>query len=283
MLRTFARWRVAAALLLVGCVQAAPEEPTTPAKPLRAAVSSALLPFVKEAAALIHTSAGGPEPHVEEARSSLAIRKLIDGQVGMAFTSRALRNAELSEGAKKARALHMVVVGVEALAVIVHRDNPLRDITSEQLRKVFFTGEIRDWAELTGGAKRGHIHVLAVTSGTAELFASSIAGDDKKPFVDGAKLAEQADSAVTAVDDDIDAIAFTGLANLTPRVHAVRLNSVALDARAVLDNSYVLNRKLFAISDGPPSGSGREFIKFLLSATGQNIAKDNGVTPITLD
>lgn len=283
MLRLFARWRVATALLLVGCVQAAPEEPTTPAKPLRAAVSSALLPFVKEAAALIHGSAGGPEPRVEEARNSLAIRKLIDGQVGMAFTSRALRDAELGEGAKKARALHMVVVGAEALAVIVHRDNPLQDISSEQLRKVFFTGEISDWSELTGGTKQGPIHVLALTSATGELFASSIAGDDKKPFVEGAKLAEQPDSTVTAVDDDMDAISFTGLANLTPRVRAVMLDNVAPDARAVLDNSYVLNRKLFAISDGPPTGSGREFIKFLLSATGQNIAKDNGVTPITLD
>ena len=254
--------------------------------PLRVAVGMALMPFVKAAAAMMHPQQRVIEPKIEEARSNVAIHKLIEGKVGVAFTSRAVRATELSEGAKKARALHMTVVGAEALAVIVHPDNPLRDVSSEQLRAIFFSGELADWGALTAGQKTGPIHVLAVnpkTSSTGELFAATIAGDEKVPYLASAKLAEYSDATVFGVAGDPDAISFTGVGNVTKRVRVLSLNGAAPSARAVLDNSYVLNRKLFAISDGPPRGRAREFVRYLLSETGQHIAEEYGVTPITLD
>lgn len=274
------------ALTMVLACQSSAQPKKTNAGPLRVAVGTALLPFVKAAAAMMHPKQKVIDPKIEEARSTIAIHKLIEGQVGMAFTSRAVRAGELSEGAKKARALHMTVVGAEALAVIVHPDNPLRDISSDQLRAIFFSGEVGDWSALTAGQKTGPIHVLAVnpkTSGTGELFAATVAGNDKAPYLSSAKLAEYSDSTVFAVAADPEAISFTGVGNVTKRVRVLSLNGTAPTARAVLNNSYALNRKLFAISDGPPRGKARDFVRYLLSETGQHIAEEYGVTPITLD
>lgn len=277
------RW-VLAGWLLLGCQQPHPG-PSAPAGPVRAAAARALLGFVKDAAAMLQLRQHVPEPRIEEARSAVAIHKLLDGKVDMAFTSRPLRASELSDAARSNRSLHMVVVGAEALVVIVHPTNPLRDVSTEQLREVFYSGRIADWADLTGGAKSGPIHVVAVSpkSGTGELFSSSIVSDDKQRFVPNARLVEFSDAAVPAVASDPEAISFTGSGDVTQRVRVLSLNHVAPTPKSVLDTSYALNRKLFAISDGPLSGPRRDFVRFLLSEAGQQLARESGVTPITLD
>jgi phosphate transport system substrate-binding protein len=271
--------------LCVGCQRLVPSGREASA-PLKGAAGAALLPFIQGAAKGFHLQNAKIQTEITEARSSVAIHKLVDGEVALAFISRPLRAADLEQANAKGKQLHMVVIAAEAVVVIVHPDNPIRDISVEKLKEVFFSGTIRDWAALTDGKKQGPIHVLAVnpkTSGTGELFVSTIAGDDKPKYLPEATMVDYSDATAAQVAADVEAISFSGMGNVDATVKAVTINDVAPTEKAILDTSYVLNRKLFAITDGPPKGSGREFIKFLLGETGQGVARATGSTPIVLD
>jgi phosphate transport system substrate-binding protein len=277
---------VAALALGVGCQQVAPPHRPAGSETLRGVAGAALLPLVQKASSDLRVRNPQLLTEVSEGRSNVAIRKVVDGEADIAFTSRPVRAADVELAAEKHAQLHMIVIAAEAVALIVHSDNPIDDISVDMLRKVFFTGEIRDWSQLTQGKKSGPIHVLAVnpkTSGTGDLFVTTIAGEAKPEYVSDAVLVDYSDATVARVAADPDAISFSGMGNVNASLKALTIDRVPPNEQAILDTSYVLNRKLYAVTRGPAKGSRREFIKFLLSDAGQHLARASGMTPIALD
>ncbi|HEY6876558.1 MAG TPA: substrate-binding domain-containing protein [Polyangiales bacterium] len=253
---------------------------------MRSASGAALLGFVRAAVAEMPREVVPNGVTVEEARSSAAIKRLIEKELDLAFLSRPVRTTEVADARRAGRDLHMVVVAAEAVAVVVHPHNPLREIGREQLRKVFFTGEVSDWAELTDGQKRGPIHVFAVnpkTSGTGELFVSAISGEASTPYTKAATIVDYSDDTAKQVAADSEAISFTGMNKVDETMASLRIDSVEATEKTILDTSYILNRKLFAVTAGRPSGAPREVVKFMLSERGQQLARSAQVTPIALE
>jgi phosphate transport system substrate-binding protein len=276
-------------LLLIGmaCQQSGTQAPAVNhAGSMRGASGAALIPLVHASVEAFQTQFPETKVTIDEARSAVAIKKLIDGELDLAFTSRPVRSADVAAADQKGKRLHMVVIAAEAVAVVVHPDCPVRDISIDQLKAIFFTGEIRDWAALTGGQKHGPIKVVAVnpkTSGTGDLFVSTIAGDDKAKYIPEAEMVAYSDDTIAKFAADPDAISFSGMGNVKASVRAVTINTIVPSEKTILDTSYVLNRKLFVITDGPPKHVARDFVKFLLSDRGQRIARAKGITPIVLD
>jgi phosphate transport system substrate-binding protein len=245
-----------------------------------------MLPFIEGAAAEFKTAHEGTEPAISEARSGAAVQKLVAREVDFAFMARPVRASEVEDGKKKGIDLHMVAIAAEAVGVIVHPSNPMRNVSSERLREVFFSGKTTDWASLTTGAKVGKIHVFAVnpkTSGTGELFAAMVTGSEKTEYVKGASLVDFSDATVAKVAADPDAISFTGVGNVDASVIATTLDGIAPTEKNILDTSYLLNRKLFVLTGQFEKGATREFVKYLLSDPGQRGARAKGFTPILLD
>lgn len=245
-----------------------------------------MLPFIEGAAAAFKTSHEGTEPKIAEARSGAAVQKLVAREVDFAFMARPVRPSEVEDGKRKGIELHMVAIAAEAVGVIVHPSNPMRNVSSERLREVFFSGKTADWASLTEGKKRGPIHVFAVnpkTSGTGELFAAMVAGSEKADYLKGASLVEFSDATVAKVASDPDAISFTGVGNVNASVVSTTLDGIAPTEKNILDTSYLLNRKLFVVTGQLEKGPTREFVKYLLSDPGQRVARAKGFTPILLD
>lgn len=254
--------------------------------PLRGAGGAAMLPMIDGAAKAFSGAHPKVLAEITEARSSAATLKLLSGAIEFAFMSRPVRAVDFEDGHRKGKELHMVVVAAEAVAVIVHPSNPIKNATAEQLRGIFFAGSVGDWSSLTGGVKRGPIKVVAVnpkTSGTGELFASTLTGGDGSHYLPVAVLVDFSDETVARVAADPDAISFTGMGSANGTVRVIHINGVAPIEKNILDTSYVLNRKLFVVTDGLPKGTTREFVKFLLSEAGQRVAREKGFTPIVLD
>ena len=101
-------------------------------------------------------SAGG-ELAIQEARADLA---------GIATTPSV---ETLREGVVS------TLIGHDAIAVIVHSDNPVRDLSTEQLRGLF-TGAIRDWSEVGGEPIPVRPYIVGTGSATRSVFQRTVLG-----------------------------------------------------------------------------------------------------------
>ncbi len=103
--------------------------------------SSSVTPIMeklKEAYIEINPSA---EIEVQQSDSTTGINNAIDGVCDIGMASRELKESETQKGVKAA------VIALDGIAVIVNNSNPINEITSEQIRKIY-TGEITDWSEI---------------------------------------------------------------------------------------------------------------------------------------
>ncbi len=109
--------------------------------------------------------------------SSDAFRDLNLGACDVGMSSRPISDAErrdlMENCGNLAQAQAQFALGLDGLAIIVAKDNPVDKITVEQLRRVFM-GEITDWKELGGAGGPIQLHARPERSGTYKYFADSV-------------------------------------------------------------------------------------------------------------
>jgi phosphate transport system substrate-binding protein len=213
------------------------------------------------------------------------VTRFVDkGDTDLGALGRRVKREEFEAALKRGKILHMTAAVGDSVAVPVHAKNPIADISLAQLKAVFFTGAIHDWAELTGGAKTGPIHVLVVDqklSALAELFGNFVSRGS--PWVASATVVGL-DKIPGLVHDDPDAIGFAPRKNAADLgLKILSVNAVAPGDLTVLNETYPLSRRLYWLTDGPPTGPTAEFIKYALSEPAQRLARAEGFTPLSLE
>lgn len=78
---------------------------------------------------------------IQQTGSGTGITAAMDGSCEIGMSSRDLKDEELAEG------LVPVTIALDGIAVIVHPENPVEDLTAEQIRRIY-TGEVADWNEI---------------------------------------------------------------------------------------------------------------------------------------
>ena len=170
------------------------------------------------------------------------------------------------------------IIGIDGLAIIVHPDNPVSDLSVEEIAEIF-SGGYSDWSEV--GGKPGPIHVYARDdkSGTWDSFSGMVLGD--RTLLAGAERFESNAELSDRVAADAAGIGFVGLSS----VRSARLLSVSDgSAKSLLPNKltvatedYALARRLFMYTDDEPANEYvKEFIDFALQDAGQKIVADTG-------
>jgi len=172
--------------------------------------------------------------------------------------------------------VRMVQVAWDALVVIVNPDNPVDNISSEELRKVF-KGEISNWKQL-GGRDRFIIvgYRSPPLSGVGYSFRelgfrkTTGAGD----FTHG--LARHSSGPVeVAVEHVPDAIAVTGVSSARKRnVKIIGVDGISPSPKNVASGKYPLYRPLYLTVPRHPSPAVQKFVDFALSDAGQRIIAD---------
>lgn len=231
------------------------------------------------------------EVEVSGGGSGVGIAALIKGAVDIANASREMKPEE-SELAKKNTGKTPVgfTVGYDALAVYVHKDNPLNEATLEQLAALYAEdGKVTKWSELgvtIPGVKDDTIVRVSrqSSSGTYEFFREHVLG--KKDFRAGSRDLNGSKEVVELVSGTLTAIGYSGMGYATPHVKLLRIASkagapaIAPSVEAVNSRAYPLARSLHLYTLGEPQDATRRYIDWLLSDAGQKIVEESGYVPL---
>lgn len=214
--------------------------------------------------------------------SSTGFIALGRGDADLAAASRPINDSE----ARQLRALGDLraasaeqVIGLDGVAVIVHPDNPLPQLNTQQLALIF-SGQIQRWEQL--GISGGAIHLYARDdrSGTFETFKALVLEPQHDELSAKARRFESSDELASQVATDRQAIGFSSLA----AVHGAKVLAVAEgDAPAMLperalvaSEDYPLSRRLYFYLPANPKPQARALADFAQSPAGQAIVAQQG-------
>ena len=181
-----------------------------------------------------------------------------EGRCDIGLSSRSLKDEE------KANGLTETVLAYDGIAIIVHPDNPVADLSLETIAKIY-TGEITNWKDV--GGEDAEIVVIGreAGSGTRDGFESIT---DTK---DACQLRQELTSTgdvITAVSQNPAAIGYASLAAVKDTVKAVTVDGVAPTEETVKDGTYTVQRPFVLVTrDGVAlSETAQAFFDYATSA-----------------
>ena len=237
---------------------------------------------------------------VEGKGSSTAPPALIEGTAQLGPMSREMKPSEIDEFEKKyAYKPTAIRVAVDALAVYVHRDNPLERLTIPEVDAIFSKNRlcgsprpIDTWGEAgaTGALAGQQISLYGrnSASGTYGFFKENALC--KGDFKDTVKEQPGSASVVQGVSEDRAGIGYSGIGYRTSGVKALALAARqgepyhGTDPETVLTGQYPLSRFLYVYVNQAPNKPldplTRELLRYVLSREGQQVVIKDGYLPL---
>ena len=232
---------------------------------------------VVDPATVVAVSGGG---------SGTGIAALINGTVDIANASRAMKDKEIKLAKDGGHNPIQHIVGYDALAVYLHADNPLNDISIEQLAEIYGDGgSYTKWTDLgveVPGCKDQELVVVSRqnNSGTYAYFRKTILG--KGDFRLGTRDMHGSKDVVDLVENTPCAIGYSGLAYATDHVKLACISQTTGGActspsvATASDRSYPIARPLFMYTNGEPGGYLGAYMNWIKSDVGQCIILAKG-------
>ena len=224
--------------------------------------------------------------------SGTGVTALISGTAQIANCSRTFEEKEIADFTAKhpGKTPKEIMVGYDAMSIIVNKANPLNEISIEQLAEIYKDGgSITKWSQLGIAAPGGQDDITRITrqsnSGTVHYFKEVVVGK-KNEFRQGAVVANGSNDVAKIVSQTAGAIGFSGMAYATDAVKVLKVSKksgepgVAPSIATTLDKSYPISRPLFMYSVGEPEGAVKKYVDWILSDAGQQVVKDNGYVPL---
>jgi phosphate transport system substrate-binding protein len=216
---------------------------------------------------------------------------LLKGLVDIANSSRQIDTFELERAARLQISPVEHTVGHDALAVYIHKDNPLPSITLKQLADIFGKGaELKHWndlgIEVPGCEDQRIVRVgRQNTSGTYAYFRNAILTKSRRFDIGILDMLGSKD-VVHLVEKTPCAIGYSGLAYATPKV---KMTCISVDETSACvnpsiasasDGSYPISRPLFMYVNEPARVEVTNYIGWVLSQEGQCIILRKGYAPV---
>ena len=204
--------------------------------------------------------------------SGTGIEAVSNGTCDIGLSSRALKDEEKSAGLKE------TVLAYDGIAIIVHPDNPVSDLSVEQIAKLY-TGEITNWKDVGGNDAEVVLIGREAGSGTRDGFESITGTKDKCQYRQ--ELTSTGD-VITAVSQNPDAIGYASLASIKDSVKALTVNGVAPTEATVKDGTYLVQRPFVLVTkEGVAlSETAQKFFDFATSADAASIISAAGAVPV---
>jgi len=219
-----------------------------------------LVPLIRDAADRFQKTHPNAKFDVRPGGSAKGIADARSGAAEVGMVSRPLRQNE--------RELYSFAVARDAIAVVVHRDNPLKRITTSELRDIL-TGQTTNWKAFGGRDSAIRPGWATQGGGAAELLLDHLKfrRDQIGPHTSVANGAE----AVRFVASDPSGIAVASVADAERAIKGgaplklVTFNGVMPSSRTVQNHTYALSRPLLLVTRDMPTGLRKQFIDYAVS------------------
>ncbi len=225
--------------------------------------------------------------------SGTGVAALINGTVDIANCSRQVKAEEKQKALKNTGKEPIeYIVGYDALAVYVHKDNPLDNITIPQLAEIYGeSGTITKWDQLgiaNSGCRSDRIIRISrqSNSGTYFYFREALLGKERD-FELGSLDLHGSKDVVEVIGRTPCAIGYSGMGYATDHVKMVKVSSAygepyyAPNLANVIAKTYPIARPLYMYSLGEPVGEAKVYLDWILSSEGQKIVEELGFVPLS--
>jgi phosphate transport system substrate-binding protein len=221
--------------------------------------------------------------------SGTGIAALINGTVDIASSSRPISHEEEAEAQARDAEPFELVVAIDALAIVVHPDNPVDNLTIHQLADIY-TGRITNWQEV-GGADASIVLLSRETnSGTHVYFLETVIregkADNKDIFAPQTLLMPSSVGITNEIRRNVNAIGYDGLGYVTEEEKVVAVGAEAgqpyilPSVESAAEGLYPLSRPLFMYTNGQPTGAIADYLDWVLGPEGQAIVAELGFVPL---
>lgn len=221
--------------------------------------------------------------------SGTGIAALINGTVDLANASRAMKDDEKEEARANGIEPIEYVVAIDALAVIVHPNNPVSELNIDQLADIY-TGRITNWQEVGGNDAPIVLLSRETNSGTHVYFLEEVVrkGEDSEDIFAPQTLLMPSSVGITSeLRRNPNAIGYDGLGYVDPaheKMLAVAPSGTAdfvyPTVASASSGEYPLSRNLFMYTAGEPTGELATYLDWILSSAGQAIVAQLGFVPL---
>ena len=200
-------------------------------------------------------------------------------EADIASSSRGLNADEQDLG------LTPIVIAHDGIAVIVNDDNPVDNLSTEQLRDIY-AGKITNWKEVGGEDLRIQVINRDEASGTREAFRTIVM--DGTPFDRRSAVLSGTGQVRDVVSRSRGAIGYISLGfvdslNAKTSVKAVSVNHVEASEKTVASGGYPISRDLYFFVKGATSQQAQDYIDYVTSEKMDKQIREAGFIPVTND
>jgi phosphate transport system substrate-binding protein len=215
--------------------------------------------------------------------SGTGISALINGTTDICEASRSMKADEKSKLRERYNTTGVEIpVARDGLSVYVNANNPIKELTMDQLRLIF-TGKVTNWKEVGGSDGKIIVYSRENSSGTYVFFKEHVLKN--ADYTARAQSMPGTAAVVNAVSKEKNGIGYGGAA-YAKGIHVLLVKKdagspgVTPDLAHVQDGTYPLARPLFFYLRNKPAGEIKAFVDWVLSPEGQAIVSKVGYFPV---
>lgn len=238
--------------------------------------SSTIAPLVADAAKQYEATHPGVRIEVQSGGSSRGISDATSGIADLGMISRSLNDEEKSK-------LTAHPLAMDGVCVIVHRDNPVKQLDKQQLIEIY-TKKITNWKEVGGNDATIVVANKAGGRSTLEVFLHYLGldhADVRADIVVGENL-----HAIHSVAGNPNTIGYVSIGTATAeekagtRIQLVTTGNIVPTMTSVKDGSFPITRPLNIVTDAETSPAAQAFFDYLMSTEIHDIIEKHFFVPI---
>ena len=203
--------------------------------------------------------------------SGSGIKAVQAGSCDIGLASRDLKPEELAD-------LNGTVVAIDGIAMIVNKENPVKDLTIEQIAALY-KGEITNWSEVGGLDAPVVLIGREAASGTRDGFESITDTEDACKY--NQELTSTGD-VVQTVSSNPNAIGYASLASVKDTVKLISVEGVTPSTKTIQDGSYKIQRNFVMVTkkNAELSPAAKSFFEFATSSAADEWIIEAGAVPV---